>query len=230
MKFFLVSILSVLSITILIAQDCEVKIPEIAENYEGKCKKGLAHGEGIASGVDTYEGSFKKGLPHGEGVYTFANGNVYSGSFEKGQKVGKGMMKFSSGDLPDLDGYWIDDEYAGKDKKVYKVIDQSTSIRNMKFRRVGKTPNQITYKFTFQGKPIKVKDLVFDCPNAIMVNENEFQSVFSVSDFPISGNVRFQAASVKDVDGSPEYIYGQAEFQLSFKGDWEIQVEMNVKN
>jgi len=46
--------------------DCKVLIPEISGQYVGKCKKGLAHGKGLAIGIDRYEGSFKKGYPEGD--------------------------------------------------------------------------------------------------------------------------------------------------------------------
>lgn len=39
---------------------CRVLLPEIADYYEGGCKKGLADGIGKAQGTDQYEGSFKK--------------------------------------------------------------------------------------------------------------------------------------------------------------------------
>jgi hypothetical protein len=44
---------------------CKVLKSEIANQYEGSCKKGLANGKGIAVGRDKYEGNFKKGYPHG---------------------------------------------------------------------------------------------------------------------------------------------------------------------
>jgi len=212
---------------LLNAQDCEVKVAELAESYEGKCKKGLAHGKGFAKGKDTYEGKFKKGLPHGEGVYTYDNGNVYVGQFENGMKAGEGKMTFSSGSVPALDGFWIDDEYAGKDKKVWKVIDRSTSIKNLRFRRVGNKVNQVTFKFTNQGKPVKSSNVSFECPNAVFLNGTDFETEFTISEFPIKGNVIFRAAGLKTANGSSDFVSGQAEFEITFKGDWEVTIEMN---
>ncbi|WP_235297084.1 MORN repeat-containing protein [Portibacter marinus] len=211
----------------LSAQDCEVKVEALSGSYEGKCRKGLAHGKGKAMGEDTYEGSWKKGYPDGNGVYTFANGNVYEGKFDKGMKAGEGVMKFATDDLPDLEGYWIDDEYAGKDKKVYDVIDRSTSIKTVRFRRISGDINQITFKFANQGKPVKATDITFECPNAVFVNGTDFEAVYSISEFPIKGNVRFRAAGLRTANGSSDYVSGQAEFEITFKGDWEVTIEMN---
>ena len=51
-------------------ESCKVLISEISEKYEGDCKNGLAHGTGVAKGIDLYEGRFKKGIPNGKGKYT----------------------------------------------------------------------------------------------------------------------------------------------------------------
>ena len=78
---------------ILYAQnECKVLMPEISGSYTGKCKKGLAHGKGLAVGTDTYEGRFSKGLPDGSGKYTWADGRVYEGSWSEGMRDGKGTM------------------------------------------------------------------------------------------------------------------------------------------
>jgi hypothetical protein len=38
--------------TYLFTQECEVLVKSLSEEYEGGCKKGLAHGEGKASGTE----------------------------------------------------------------------------------------------------------------------------------------------------------------------------------
>jgi len=209
------------------SQDCEVKIPELTGEYEGKCKRGSAHGKGKAVGEDTYEGNFKKGYPDGKGIYTFANGNVYEGEFDKGLKAGEGTMTFASDDVPAMVGYWIDDEYAGKDKKVHNVIDRSTSIKTVRFRRISGDANQITFKFANQGKPVKSSNVTFECPNAVFVSGTDFEAVYSISEFPVKGNLIFRAAGLRTANGSSDFVSGQAEFEITFRGDWEVTVEMN---
>ena len=94
--------------------DCKVLMSEISGSYTGKCKKGLAHGEGLAVGTDTYEGRFLKGLPNGKGKYTWTDGRVYEGSWEAGKREGKGTMTYpTTGEDSILIGYWKKDEYVG---------------------------------------------------------------------------------------------------------------------
>ena len=51
-------------------KECKVMLASINESYDGFCKNGLAHGEGVASGLHKYEGKFSAGFPDGEGIYT----------------------------------------------------------------------------------------------------------------------------------------------------------------
>ena len=77
------------------AQDqCKVLVPELEGTYIGKCRKGLAHGNGKAVGVDSYEGKFSKGLPNGTGKYTWADGRIFEGEWSKGELDGKGIMTY----------------------------------------------------------------------------------------------------------------------------------------
>ena len=229
MRVFYLLLFSSICFVSVQAQNCDVLIEEISDSYEGKCKKGLANGKGIAKGTDSYEGSFKKGLPHGDGVYTFANGNTYTGAYAKGEKEGKGTMTFSQEGVPTVDGYWLDDEYTGKDKKVYTLIDRSTSVKTVRFKRMDGDANKIVFKFANQGKPVKVNGLSFECPNAVETRASEFDVHFEISEFPAKGNVRFRAAALKTANGSSDYVEGQAEFEIKFRGNWEVTIEMNNK-
>jgi hypothetical protein len=90
--------------------ECKVKLPSISVSYTGECKKGLAHGHGIAQGTDRYEGDFFKGLPEGQGKYTWANGTYYDGQWKNGKRDGMGKMV--SGDSV-VTGFWKADSYQG---------------------------------------------------------------------------------------------------------------------
>lgn len=53
---------------------CRVLDPELAGDYQGGCKAGLAEGVGHASGAARYVGEFREGKKHGRGTYTLPNG------------------------------------------------------------------------------------------------------------------------------------------------------------
>lgn len=140
-------ITSVFSITLVNAQtSCKVLKPEIAESYTGKCKKGLAHGEGSAEGVDKYEGKFKKGLPHGMGKYTWANGNVYEGGFIEGMKSGKGKLTRAINDADSvMVGFWNNDKF---DRLYYEIpyeIHRDFNLTSVRARRIGSEDKVIFY-------------------------------------------------------------------------------------
>ena len=82
-------------------KECKVNDPDIAKHYEGGCKNGLAHGEGLARGRDEYKGSFRNGSPHGFGVYKWGKNSdwateIYEGSWYKGDKTGFGTVSVSA--------------------------------------------------------------------------------------------------------------------------------------
>ena len=111
--------------------ECKVLMPEISGTYTGKCKKGLAHGKGIAVGTDTYEGRFLKGLPDGQGIYIWADGRKYEGAWKEGKREGKGIMTDpNAGADSEVVGYWKNDEYVGTELiPTYKVTKNQGTVR-----------------------------------------------------------------------------------------------------
>ncbi|MEM7656138.1 MAG: hypothetical protein AAF399_08420 [Bacteroidota bacterium] len=209
------------------AADCEVLVESIQGTYEGDCKKGMAHGTGKAVGTDTYEGAFKKGSPNGEGTYTWANGDIYEGEFKRGVKEGQGLMTFASGQPP-LKGYWIDDEYIGTDKTPYKVINKTVSANRVSFRRLDSEPNQIQFKFTRLGKPVKVRNLSIQGSYGVIMNETEFFYTVKVHSFPMQGGMNFSAMNQRDVGGGGggDFVDGNMEFSINQSGNWEVTIEV----
>jgi len=138
---FLLLALTIILINPLSAQDdCKVLLEEIAGEYDGDCKKGLAEGQGTSKGIDTYVGDFKKGLPHGTGTYTWANGDIYNGEFEKGLKEGPGKMivQQADGQSKEQTGFWSKDKYIGEYENPYKVNYKSPGVLSV---RINETEN-----------------------------------------------------------------------------------------
>ena len=88
--------------------------------YEGQCKDGYPHGEGVYTkkNGEVYEGEFKNGLKHGKGVNVWKNGNKYEGKFKDGYYHGKGI--FTWGDGSKYEGDYVNGTPSGIGVEVYK--------------------------------------------------------------------------------------------------------------
>lgn len=141
-------------------KECKVMLASIAENYEGFCKKSLAHGEGVAVGLHTYEGNFVAGYPEGEGVYTWHEDRVYTGNWRKGQQYSYGQLDFiEDGAAKTVKGFWYEGELQvlSDDERPYKIISErgvvSTALRRqgtdyadkifLRFRRNGENMQNV---------------------------------------------------------------------------------------
>ncbi|MFK5856366.1 MAG: hypothetical protein QM503_09565 [Bacteroidota bacterium] len=143
------SIFSIPSI-LLGQQKCKVLLPAISQTYDGKCRKGHAHGKGMATGIDTYKGRFYKGYPNGIGTYTWASGNEYIGEWEFGKRNGKGIYKFKYNGKDSIQaGVWKDDRYMGPVPPP-PVILQSRNIQNFSFQKYG-DQNKLSIEIYMNG-------------------------------------------------------------------------------
>jgi len=131
-------IILVLSPELIFGQKkCKVLLPSISDSYVGRCKKGRAHGKGVAKGIDTYDGRFFKGYPNGVGKYTWASGDEYVGEWEFGKRNGEGIFKFQYGGKDSIQaGIWKDDIYIGPVPPP-PSIRQSRNVQNYSFIKHG---------------------------------------------------------------------------------------------
>lgn len=197
----------------------QVKLESIDRKYEGKLKKGFAHGKGKAFGdEDTYEGNFKKGYPHGEGIYQWGNGNKYIGNFSKGEMNGKGELSIKrEANLPDsiLTGYFDSNEYIGKYKDPYKATF-SSGIRNVDFQKVEGGNNQVKFMFFANGQVIKPALSIQDVKNTLVRNIGGYDTMVNV-DFPLE-NIK--------ISFSNEPFNFSFDFSIFQKGSWVITVSI----
>lgn len=107
-------------------EDCTVRMPELQGTYQGECRRGIAHGDGIAEGKDSYEGEFRRGWPHGEGTYTWANGDVYEGQWRNGRRQGEGTFEWATGEV--YTGEWRNDMRHGSGEYSFFENDTDTTI------------------------------------------------------------------------------------------------------
>lgn len=171
--------------------NCKVLKPEIATSYSGECKKGLANGNGIASGTDKYEGKFKDGLPQGNGTYQYANGDVYMGDFKEGMRSGNGKFtfKFLGRDSTYL-GMWKEDKLVKKIVPAAYVISQKQNLQRYTVQKV-KTGNRVMFSFLQNGGNNRsISGLTFAESSGTLINLGQDQGFDNVQ-FPFNCKVSY---------------------------------------
>ncbi len=132
-------------------QKCRVLIDNISVLYKGGCKDGLAHGNGIAVGVDKYDGKFKKGLPHGFGTYTKPTGERFDGYFKEGKKHGKGKYSFRfNGRDSTFNGYWKNDSLIKIIIPPNYKVDKNINVTRYSVQKMS-NENRVMFSFLQNG-------------------------------------------------------------------------------
>jgi len=131
---------------------CRVLKEQISLTYEGECRDGLAHGNGIATGIDKYQGAFRRGLPHGRGTYTWANGDVYTGQWRNGKRHGQGTFIFMQNDkITKQSGSWVHDAFRGEVGDMAYTRGHIFNLERFAMRRTGEG-NRVLVHFYFMGR------------------------------------------------------------------------------
>ncbi len=199
--------------------DCEVKVLGIEKTYEGDCKKGLAHGEGTATGDDTYKGTFKKGLPNGYGEYVWANGNIYKGEWRRGMKEGKGELKLIREGRDSLVvGYWSNDNYIGEFEYPYEVLSKTPEIVSVSFSKKGDEKDELILLITKGQSPISVIGLSVTGIYGAGTPANR-AVVYRHIDYPWQGSIRFSYED-KGVKAQEMVV------KINSPGVWEIRIDL----
>jgi hypothetical protein len=197
--------------------NCKVLLPEIAGSYSGACKKGLAHGKGVAQGIDYYEGHFYKGNPNGKGKYIWANGIIYEGEWNNGIRDGAGKMIY-----PDsvISGYWKENKYIGKKFIPPYSIQRSLGVsRSTLIKSIG----------SLDGVRIKILQGGSDNTNI-----QELSFVYSSGDEYRMGNIYGIQNTVFPLDVKVRYTtWNQLhtarfnvtfEFRINDPGTWDVTI------
>jgi hypothetical protein len=197
-------------------QDCIVKLEAISGNYVGACKKGLAHGKGISSGVDKYDGTFKKGLPDGQGTYTWANGDIYIGEFKKGVKSGSGKLTSSLGTIS---GFWAEDEYIGKEKYPYRLFSADNTISEIQITRKGSDKNQILIHYESKGRKTQYGKIIVKAlqGNYAGLIQEPWKKTLTQVTFPI----RIQVENTRNDKYAERF-----DIIINQPGDWDVKVKL----
>lgn len=199
--------------------DCKVLLPNISEKYIGKCKNGLAHGKGIAFGIDTFKGNFTNGLPNGKGIYIWKDNITYTGRWKNGRMHGKGKLNFNKDSV--LIGYWQNGEFLKseitKSPQAFSIIKN----KNIDRCRIVKTGNgnQILIKLQeFSGqRPYDFFSVSVDGGNYYKMGNN---IGIDITNLPVEVNIKFAAPSkLKTVNYTYEIVFKINEF-----GNWEVTI------
>ncbi len=197
--------------------DCKVLLPNISSKYVGKCKKGLAHGKGMAWGVDTFRGNFSKGLPHGQGEYIWNNKVKYSGSWKNGEMHGKGKLTFNKDSV--IIGYWQNGEYlkseTSKSPQAFSII-KNKNIDRCRIVKTGSGDRILIKLQEFSGqRPYDFFSVSVDGGNYFKIGNS---IGVLITKLPIEVNIRFTAPSkLKTIT----YNY-EITFVINEYGTWEV--------
>ncbi|PLX02683.1 MAG: hypothetical protein C0595_09815 [Marinilabiliales bacterium] len=219
-KYYLLGIFIILQSSFLLAQDdCKVIVPELQGTYTGKCKKGLAHGQGKAVGKDTYEGSFKKGYPHGNGTYTWSTGETYVGRWKMGERDGEGSYHFQVNGIDSIkDGIWENDKYKGPKIVTPKVIHKEAVLR-YSFKRMS-DGNSLFFTIKSNGTVNRdLEDLSVISSSGVVYQNTNSIGVETIN-FPVIVKIKFRAWNATHTERHNVTF----EFEISQPGNWSVDI------
>ncbi len=201
--------------------DCMVLISNISETYSGECKKGLADGEGEATGVDSYKGSFKKGLPDGEGTYIWASGAIYQGQWKKGLRDGYGTCTFSSENKESTQiGYWREDQYVGAELVAPYLTTYKLGVTRVSFFKQRADDSYVEYKFSRSGNTsFNIEGLMMQGSSGTENTTTAFTG-FREASFPFEGKVQFKAPNMLN-SATNNY---ELRFRINQPGAWTVTI------
>lgn len=209
------------SLTITGQQQCKVLKADIASEYSGGCKNGLAHGEGIAKGENIYEGNFKKGLPNGVGTMVYTDGSIYIGSWKNGVKQGKGKYSYMLDAKDSIqEGIWKKGKFVGKKEvKKYKVIKKDGVPRYV-IRKVGNEFNRVTIRVKNSGTIHNISANNITGTSGNTFNYQGYVGFENINTFPFTCEMRYRMTTKL---GTTSFLV-EFVFKLNEPGDWLVEI------
>lgn len=220
MRKVLLLVLMLNAITLIGQENCKVLKSTISATYKGECKNGLAHGQGIATGVDSYEGNFKKGYPEGKGIYSWADGSKYVGEWKGGMRHGTGTYTFHIEDRDSIQrGLWSYDEYAGE-KFPAPGVAYSTGVDRYNFKKHNSGLNRVLvdiYQNGSRSKNITGFNMTSSSGTDLVVS----QSVgFNNVEFPVTIKMFYNTQNKLN-----QMVYTvKFDFVIYEPGDWTVEI------
>ena len=199
---------------------CKVLLQEISETYIGDCKDGLAHGKGVAKGVDSYEGRFKNGLPHGTGKYIWKDGSYYEGNWRNGKKNGKGFLYTATTNV-ELKGIWKDDEFLKEIVDPPYTILTKSGITGINFYEdEDKVPHNIELIFQKDGNQRRSAGELNLISTSGQTKTSSGFSGFENIIFPFEGSLEF----VEPSRMGTTMIRYEVKFKITKPSSWRVVI------
>ena len=218
---FLLSISLFLSESLFAQADCKVLNESINQTYEGKCKKGLAHGKGIAKGIDTYEGNFKNGLPNGNGTYYYQDGNYFTGEWKNGLKNGEGkLVTILNNQENKMEGIWEKDVYVGEKPPIPYQVKYKQGVDRYSISKEGTDKQRVLIQF-FQngGVNTSVENVRLEASSGRQVSIPNFHG-FEYIEFPFVCKISYSTLN-KFRTSRNEVKF---EFVINEPGEWSLDL------
>jgi len=183
--------------------NCKVLVKNLQGQYNGDCKKGLAHGQGAAKGIDRYVGSFRKGYPNGFGVYTYQDSSTFIGNFKRGVKNGYGLLNIvtKSGKIRQKYGLWMADSLIipNDSRALFKVnLSKGINVVDPKLTSDVTIKNQVWINFQQNGVPDKsvvIEDATISNGEKMDTKKRSLNTLVAfdnIEKFPVTVHLKYQ--------------------------------------
>lgn len=196
-------------------QACKVKVEALSGSYSGDCRRGLAHGQGFAEGVDQYQGRFRNGLPHGQGTYIWANGNYYQGQWRNGLRHGQGAFFFEiDGEKVEQSGVWRNGEFIGETQKAGFIPGHIINLKRYSVNRTDDGNMVLVTYYTHNRITSPPRDYLFQINSGSSIRVGQSAGFEDVI-FPATINITYTHEGLVRV---------RFEATINEPGIWEIKL------